>query len=36
MDLREEGWGGRDWIDLSQDRDKRRALVRTVMIHWVS
>jgi hypothetical protein len=31
MDLRETGWGGMDWIDLVQDRDKRRALVNTVM-----
>jgi hypothetical protein len=23
--------GGMDWIDLAQDRDKRRALVKTVM-----
>jgi hypothetical protein len=22
MDLREVGWGGVDWIDLAQDRDK--------------
>jgi hypothetical protein len=31
MDLREIGWGGIDWIDLAQDRDKWRALVNTVM-----
>jgi hypothetical protein len=31
MDLREIGWGGMDWIDLAQDRDKWRALVNTVM-----
>jgi hypothetical protein len=31
MDLRERGWGGMDWIDLSQDRDQWRALVNTVM-----
>jgi hypothetical protein len=31
MDLREIGWGGMDWIDLTQDRDKWRALVNTVM-----
>jgi hypothetical protein len=31
MDLREIGWDGRDWIDLSQDRDRWRALVNTVM-----
>jgi hypothetical protein len=31
MDLREIGWDSMDWIDLAQDRDKRRALVNTVM-----
>jgi hypothetical protein len=31
MDLREIGWGGEDWIDLVQDRDRWRALVNTVM-----
>jgi hypothetical protein len=31
MDLREIGWDGIDWIDLAQDRDRRRALVNTVM-----
>jgi hypothetical protein len=31
MDLREIGWGGMVWIDLSQDRDQRRAVVNTVM-----
>jgi hypothetical protein len=31
MDLRERGWGGTDWIDLTQGRDQRRALVNTVM-----
>jgi hypothetical protein len=31
MNLREIGWGGMDWIDLSQDRDQWRALVNTVM-----
>jgi hypothetical protein len=31
MDLREIGWDGMDWIDLAQDRDRRRALVNTVM-----
>jgi hypothetical protein len=31
VDLREIGWGGMNWIDLAQDRDKRRALVNTVM-----
>jgi hypothetical protein len=27
MDLGEIGWDGMDWIDLSQDRDRWRALV---------
>ena len=31
MDLQEGGWQGMDWIDLVQDRDRRRALVRVVM-----
>jgi hypothetical protein len=31
MDLGEIGWGGMDWIDLAQDRDQWRALVKTVM-----
>jgi hypothetical protein len=31
MDLREIGWGGMDWIGLSQDSDRWRALVNTVM-----
>jgi hypothetical protein len=35
MDLREIGWGGVDWIDLAQVRDKRRAFVSTVMKLWV-
>jgi hypothetical protein len=26
MDLREIGWAGMDWIDLAQDRDRRRTL----------
>jgi hypothetical protein len=31
MDLREIGWHGGEWIDLAQDRDQCRALVRAVM-----
>jgi hypothetical protein len=31
MDLIEIGWSGMNWIDLTQDRDQRRALVNTVM-----
>jgi hypothetical protein len=30
-DLREIGWGGMDWIDLAQGRDRWRAIVSTVM-----
>jgi hypothetical protein len=35
MDLREIGWGGVDWIDLAQDRDRWRALANTIMNLWV-
>jgi hypothetical protein len=31
MVLRETEWGGMNWIDLAQDRDKWRALLNTVM-----
>jgi hypothetical protein len=31
MDLREIGWDGMDWIELTQDRDQWRDLVNTVM-----
>jgi hypothetical protein len=31
MDLREDGWGDVDWIDLAQDRAMWRTLVYTVM-----
>jgi hypothetical protein len=31
MDLREIGWGGMGWLDLAQERDQWRALVKTVM-----
>jgi hypothetical protein len=30
IDLIETGWGGVDWVDLSQDRDQWRAVVNTV------
>jgi hypothetical protein len=30
-DLREIGWNGIDWINLAQDRDQWRALVKKVM-----
>jgi hypothetical protein len=31
MDLVEVGWGDVDWIGLSQDRDRWRALVNSVL-----
>jgi hypothetical protein len=31
IDLRETEWDGMDWIDLAQDRDQWRALVKMVM-----
>jgi hypothetical protein len=31
MDLREIGWDGADWIDMTQDRDQWRAHVNTVL-----
>jgi hypothetical protein len=35
IDFRETGWGGMDWIDLPQDRDRWRALVNTVLNLWI-
>jgi hypothetical protein len=31
MDLEEVGWGDVDWIGLAQDRNRRRALVNSVL-----
>ena len=35
MDLQEVGRGCGDWMEVAQDRDRRRALVSTVMNFWV-
>ena len=31
MDLTVVGWGGMDWIDLAEKRDRWRALVNAIM-----
>jgi hypothetical protein len=31
MDLREKGWGCMNWIDLAQDREQWRPLVKAVI-----
>ena len=33
--LKEFLWGGLDWIDLAQDRDRWRTIVNAVMNLWV-
>jgi hypothetical protein len=35
MDLREVGWGGMDWINLAQHRDRWQVLVNAVTKLWV-
>jgi hypothetical protein len=35
MNLQEVGGGYGDWMELAQDRDRWRALVREVMNFWV-
>jgi len=35
MDLQEVRYGGMDWNELSQDRDRWRTLVNAVMNRWV-
>jgi len=32
MDLQDIGWGGVNWIDLAQDRNRRQALVRVNVV----
>jgi hypothetical protein len=36
MDLRNIGWSGVEWIDLSEDMDQCRTVVNLVMNFWVS
>ena len=35
MDFQEVGWAVMDWIDVPQDKDRRRAFVYEVMNIWV-
>ena len=35
MNLKEVGCGGMDWINMAQERDRWRAVVKAVMNFWV-
>jgi hypothetical protein len=35
IDRKEIEWDGVDWINLTQERDQWRALVKTVMNFWI-
>jgi hypothetical protein len=35
MDIKEVGCGGRDWVDVAQDRDRWWAFVKVVMNHLI-
>ena len=35
LDLQEVDWGGMDWIDLAQDKDRWCALINAVMTLWI-
>jgi hypothetical protein len=35
MDPQEVGWGGIDWLDLAEDRDRWQMPVKAVMSLWV-
>jgi hypothetical protein len=34
MDLKEIWWGGMEWIDLAENRDRWLALVNAIMNDW--
>jgi hypothetical protein len=35
MDSKKIGWDSMDWIDVAQDRDQWKGLVKTVMNLWI-